>query len=68
MPKKSAPPKPFVGAIVHRQSTAGCQAAIVTRVYPDSVDLNGFGPTGAVPFVRLPEGTEPGCWHFPEES
>ncbi|MFD2421665.1 hypothetical protein [Amycolatopsis pigmentata] len=59
---------PFVAAIVHRQSAAGCQAAIVTRVNSDgSVDLNGFGPTGAVPFVRLPEGTEPGHWHWPEE-
>ena len=68
MPKKNLPRAPFVGAIVHRQSAAGCQAAIITRVYPDSADINGFGPTGAVPFVRLPQGTEPGCWHFPEES
>ncbi|TCO57129.1 hypothetical protein [Actinocrispum wychmicini] len=58
-----------VAAIVHRTTTAGCQAAIVTRVNTDgSVDLVCFGPTGAVPHVRLPEGDEKGAWHWPSGS
>ena len=69
MPKKTEPPRAvFVGAVVHRQSTAGCQASIVTRVYPDSVDMNCFGPPGAVPHVRPPHGTTRGGWHWPEED
>lgn len=61
--------KPFVGAIVHRKMPVGCVAAIVTAVGVDgSVDLNCFGPTGAVPYIRLPHGEQPGAWHWPKED
>lgn len=59
-------PPPFVGAIVHRKWPVGCAPGIVTAVHPDgSVDMNCFGPTGAVPHIRLPQGDQAGAWHYP---
>lgn len=59
--------KPSIGRIVHRRTLDGCRVAIVTAVNTeDSVDITEFGPTGAVPFVRLKFGSEPGTVHWPE--
>jgi hypothetical protein len=68
MPEKD--PSPRVAAIVHRRTSTGCEAAIVTYVWPDgTVNLAAFSLHGeARPHLRLPQGDEDGAWHWPEES
>ncbi len=62
--------KPTVGARVHRNSGNGCEAAIVTYVWPDdTVNLVAFSMYGDPrPQLRLPCGEETGAWHWPEEE
>lgn len=60
--------KPFVGASVHRNNGTGCEAALVTYVWPDdTVNLVAFTMYGdARPHLRLPCGDEVGAWHWIE--
>ena len=61
--------KLFIGAIVHRRIPSGCVPGIVTAVHAgEAVDVNCFGPTGAVPHIRLPHGDGRGEWHWPQED
>lgn len=59
-----------VDAMVHRQERDECRPAIVTRVNDDdgSVSVTEFGPGGAVPYIRVVEGTVPGSWHWRREG
>ena len=61
---------PFVGRNVHRRTANGCEAAIVTYLWPDgTVNLVAFSMYGeGRPHLRLPEGDEVGAWHWPSEA
>lgn len=61
---------PTVGAIVHRRTRNGCEAAIVTYVWPNgTANLVSFSMYGdAQPRLRLPCGDEDGAWHWPEDE
>lgn len=60
--------KPFVGALVHRNNGTGCEAALITYVWPDdTVNLVAFSMHGdARPQMKLPHGDETGAWHWIE--
>ena len=53
-----------------RRNGNGDEAAIVTYVWPDdTVNLVAFTMHGdARPHLRLPQGSEIGAWHWPEEA
>lgn len=59
--------------MVHRVTTGGCRAAVITDIHqlPDgvTVDITEFTLAGgAVPFVGLTYGTQPGSWHWADED